>query len=76
MKTHEPDYKSGLLGVLCFIFTMVFMFGEDYLFEKKAKNLARDEKNIVEGCLYLKKKYSYKGAEKYDVDIDGKIYNI
>jgi len=47
-------------------------------FWKKARELSLDDKEILVGCLSLENKYHHRRSSdswKYDVNIDGKIYN-
>ena len=53
-------------------------FISDYFFEKRARQLALDDKNIIRGCLFLEKKYRHRNSSDfllYDVNIDGKVYS-
>jgi len=53
-------------------------FISDYFFEKRARQLALDDKNIIRGCLFLEKKYRHTNSSDfllYDVNVDGKVYS-
>ena len=53
-------------------------FISDYFFEKRARQLALDDKNIIRGCLFLEKKYRHRNSSDfllYDVNVDGKVYS-
>lgn len=71
------DYFSFLIRILI-VCVIVYPFLKDYFFENRAKELAKNNENIVEGCLFLEKKYRYRNSSDvflYDVNIAGRIYN-
>ena len=57
---------------------IIHPFVGDYFFEKRARQLVLDDKNIMRGCLFLEKKYRHRNSSGfllYDVNIDGKVYS-
>jgi len=68
-----PNYIMAFLIILI----VIFIFGRNYLYKETAIKLSKDPKNIIEGCLFLEKKYSKaNGTPMYDVNIDGKVYTL
>lgn len=72
-KNEGPNYLLAFFVVMI----VICIFGGNYVYKNTARELAKDSKNIIEGCLFLEKKY-YKsdGVPMYDVNIDGKVYNV
>lgn len=66
-----PNYIMAFLMILI----IIFIFGKNYVYKNTAIKLSKDPKNIIEGCLFLEKKYSKaNGTPMFDVNIDGKVY--
>lgn len=72
----EGNVKFIIYPIL--IMVIIHPFIGDYFFEKRARQLALDDKNIIRGCLFLEKKYRHRNSSDfllYDVNVDGKVYS-
>ncbi|WP_089606516.1 hypothetical protein [Acinetobacter piscicola] len=69
--------NEGPNYIMAFLIILIFIFGRNYVYKEKAIKLSKDPKNIIEGCLFLERKYSKaNGTPMYDVNIDGKVYTL